>query len=234
MRNEPNHYEVLKVDRSATQAEIKQAYRRLVKLFHPDRNPDRSAKEAIVQINAAYEVLGDRSSRQSYDRRRDATTARSTRHARSKTASTSTANPRTARKTSRSADELVAFWLQRVYRPIDFELDRILEALDPQIDELSADPFDDELMENFAVYLSQCRVFLDRAQNVFRSTPNPSSLAGVAADIYHCLNQVHDGLEELEYFTLNYDDRHLHVGRELFRMARGLQEDAYSRIQHIL
>ncbi|MBO9999464.1 MAG: J domain-containing protein [Cyanobacteria bacterium SID2] len=233
--DERNHYDVLKVDRTATQVEIKQAYRRLVKQFHPDRNPDSAAKEEMIRINAAYEVLGDRTARQSYDRRWEGYAGRSSpRGASTASATTYRDEYRVTRQASRNADDFVAFWLKQVYRPIDLELDRILDALDPQIDDLSADPFDDILMENFAVYLSQCRVFLDRAQAAFRSSPNPSSLAGVAADIYYCLNQVGDGLEELESFTLNYDDRHLHVGRELFRIARGLQENAYERIRHVL
>jgi len=62
-----NHYDTLHVHRAANQAEIKQAYRRLVKLFHPDGNQETADHEQIVRINAAYEVLGDATSRQSYD-----------------------------------------------------------------------------------------------------------------------------------------------------------------------
>lgn len=230
--SEPNHYATLNISQTATQAQIKQAYRQLVKQFHPDRNPDGKAREAIVEINAAYEVLGDRAARQSYDRRRQSVGTQPTRH---RTATReATATQRTARQASRSADERVSYWMTQVYHPLNREIDGIIDALEPQVDDLSADPFDDELMENFADYISTCRTSLDRAQTTFRSQPNPSSLAGVAADLYHCLNQVGDGLEELEYFTLNYDDRHLHVGQELFRIARGLQDDAFARVQHIL
>lgn len=81
-------------------------------------------------------------------------------------------------------------------------------------------------MGNFVDYIGACRVFLQRVWAAFESQRNPSVLAGVAADLYHCLNQVGDGIEELEYFSLNYDDHHLHVGQELFRIARGLQLDA--------
>ncbi len=52
-----NHYDTLKVNPSASQAEIKQAYRRLVKQFHPDTNQE-ADHDQIVRINAAYEVLG--------------------------------------------------------------------------------------------------------------------------------------------------------------------------------
>ncbi|WP_159787647.1 J domain-containing protein [Sodalinema gerasimenkoae] len=225
---EPNYYQTLRVTSAATQAEVKQAYRRLVKEFHPDRNPDAQARDEMVRINTAYEVLGDRQARQSYDRRqgRYPQTAsagdRGCRHG--------SARQRSARQTATTADERIYRWVTQVYHPLNLELDRIIDALDEQIDELSGDPFDDELMGNFMDYISACQVVLERAQATFESQRNPSVLAGVAADLYHCLNQVGDGIEELEYFSLNYDDHHLHVGQELFRIARGLQLDALDRI----
>lgn len=234
---EPNYYQTLRVDSTATHAEVKQAYRRLVKKFHPDRNPDAQAREEMVRINAAYEVLGDRKARQSYDHRQWGTVAGETvprgaqpgRH--HQTGSTRRSS---ARQTVATTDERIHGWVTQVYHPLNLDIDRILDALDDQIDELSADPFDDELMDNFVDYLRSCRVFLQRAESVFESRRNPSVLAGVAADLYHCLNQLADGIEELEYFSLNYDDHHLHVGQELFRIARGLQLDAFDRIQPII
>ena len=62
-----NHYDTLNLSPHASQAEIKQAYRRLVKLFHPDSNRKTTDAEQIVRINAAYEVLGDVANRRSYD-----------------------------------------------------------------------------------------------------------------------------------------------------------------------
>ena len=229
---EPNYYQTLRVDAAATQAEVKQAYRRLVKEFHPDRNPDVQAREEMVRINAAYEVLGDRKARQSYDRRQwgsGAGQAKTVRHRHTHSARTSSAHQAAA-----TADERIHCWVTQVYHPLNLEVDRIIDALDEQIDELSADPFDDELMENFVDYIRSCQVFLRRAESAFESQRNPSVLAGVAADLYHCLNQLADGIEELEYFSLNYDDHHLHVGQELFRIARGLQLDACDRIQPII
>jgi molecular chaperone DnaJ len=215
---ESDHYITLKVSSTATHAEIKQAYRRLVKQHHPDSNPHHSGHEQIAQINAAYEVLGDRDSRQSYDRlRQNRSQPRRT---------TTDPHYRPHRPSGLSADEQIERWLHHVYMPIDRALLRILRPLNDRLDDLSADPFDDELMEAFCDYLGDCRTFLQQAQTIFRSLPNPPTLAGVAADIYYCLNQLGDGIEELESFSCNYDDRHLHTGRELFRIAAGLRRDA--------
>lgn len=64
-----DHYEVLEVDRSAGQEDIKRAYRRLARRWHPDANPDDPGAEArFKEIALAYEVLGDPERRASYDR----------------------------------------------------------------------------------------------------------------------------------------------------------------------
>lgn len=63
-----DHYAVLEVPRNATLEVIKAAYRRLCKLFHPDKNPGDAAAEARMKdINGAWEVLGDDEKRKSYD-----------------------------------------------------------------------------------------------------------------------------------------------------------------------
>lgn len=64
----PDYYAVLGLARDATQNEIKQNYRRLAKKSHPDRTRDGAAKDAMAEINRAYEVLSDRDTRASYDR----------------------------------------------------------------------------------------------------------------------------------------------------------------------
>ena len=61
------YYEILGLNRRATDQEIKLAYRKLVKLFHPDRNKSEEAKRAIVLINEAYETLADPNKREMYD-----------------------------------------------------------------------------------------------------------------------------------------------------------------------
>jgi DnaJ-class molecular chaperone len=63
-----DYYQVLSVNRTASEKEIKQAYRRLARKYHPDLNPgDKSAEAKFKEINAAYEVLSDPEKRKKYD-----------------------------------------------------------------------------------------------------------------------------------------------------------------------
>ncbi|MGM0518718.1 MAG: DnaJ C-terminal domain-containing protein [Campylobacterota bacterium] len=60
-------YETLEVNENASVAEIKKAYRKLARKYHPDVNKDPQAEEKFKEINAAYEVLSDPEKKQQYD-----------------------------------------------------------------------------------------------------------------------------------------------------------------------
>lgn len=63
-----DYYNILEVERTASDAEIKKAYRKLAHKYHPDKNPgDRSAEEKFKQVAEAYAILGDQKKRAEYD-----------------------------------------------------------------------------------------------------------------------------------------------------------------------
>ena len=64
-----DYYAILGVSHSASQSDIKKAYRKLAVLYHPDKNPSLDAKPRFQEINEAYDVLGDAERRALYDAR---------------------------------------------------------------------------------------------------------------------------------------------------------------------
>jgi len=228
-----NHYHTLDIHPQATAQEIKQAYRRLAKRFHPDSHTETANSEKIIEINGAYEVLSDPQRRHSYDQQLFYPQFSSKRRNRKQRNEAAQKQYQRQRARSYSTDTHLDIWLQQVYKPVNRLIIPILKSLNTQINQLAADPFDDELMEDFQTYLENCRQDLNQAQITFRSQPNPAPVAGVAANLYYCLNQLGDGIDELERFTFNYDEHYLHTGQELFRIATSLRHDAQDAIKHL-
>ncbi|SDU47329.1 DnaJ domain-containing protein [Desulfobacula phenolica] len=65
--NSKDYYSLLKIDRNATENDIKKAYKKLAMEFHPDVNTEENAEEKFKVISEAYAVLKDNQKRQLYD-----------------------------------------------------------------------------------------------------------------------------------------------------------------------
>ncbi|PUZ20959.1 curved DNA-binding protein [Chitinophaga costaii] len=66
--NVKDYYKILGIEKSATEDEIKKAYRKMAKKYHPDKNPgNKEAEEKFKEANEAYEVLSDAEKRKKYD-----------------------------------------------------------------------------------------------------------------------------------------------------------------------
>jgi|GEM_PF-1167646 len=67
MQLDTDYYQLLEIDKNATQDEIKKAYRKMALRYHPDVNSDLEAGEQFKNISQAYSVLADPAKRQYYD-----------------------------------------------------------------------------------------------------------------------------------------------------------------------
>ena len=205
-------YVVLGVKPSASRSEIKAAFRELVKRHHPDAGGD---KKAIVAINAAWEVLGDQERRAEHDRHRAVSTHQATVRSAAAGRAASKAKAESAR-----GDEALLVWLQTVYAPIDRLLGQVINPFPAEFKALSADPYDDQLMEAFCAYIEQSQVKIEKVETLYRSMAAPASAKGFSLSLYHCLSQVKDAVVELERYTMGYVDNYLHDGREMLREAK--------------
>src|SRR5215218_703322 len=68
MARNPDPYKTLGADKKASQDEIKKAYRKLARQYHPDTNKTAGAEERFKEVSEAYDVLGDPEKRKKYDR----------------------------------------------------------------------------------------------------------------------------------------------------------------------
>lgn len=219
--SERTHYDTLEVATDASQAQIKQAYRRLAKRFHPDSGS--GDRDTIVLVNAAYEVLGDPQARRTYDLKLG---VRPGSAAAKRQARTAASQAQAACRRGRDGEESLHRWFREVYEPVQRSIGKIVSPLQGELDSLAADPFDDGLMATFTTYLEEARGCLDGAQRTLASRPNPANAAGAAAHLYYCLDRLSDGLDEFGWFASSYDEQRLYDGREMFRIACGLQQDA--------
>jgi len=227
-------YAVLGVSPAATAAEIKAAYRALVKQHHPDAG---GQAEAMLALNAAWEVLGDSERRRRHDLRYDAGAA--TPMATQDTAQSSVeerdqrAAPARARA-ARASDAELEIWLQQVVAPIDRLLAQVINPFDAQVKALAADPYDDALMEAFCAFLEHSQGRLEKVETLYRSCSIPKHAQAFGLSLYHCLSLIKDALGEFERYTMGYVDSYLHDGRQMLRQARRLRSELQQERRQLL
>ena len=208
-----DHYATLGVPPGASTAEIKAAYRALVKRHHPDAGGD---QRTILALNAAWEVLRDGDRRRHYDHGAGLGVG----------APPHPAGPgngvaqRRHRGAGAASDEELLGWLQQVYVPIYRLIGQVINPFPAQLRSLAADPYDDDLMEAFCAFLEQSRSRMEKVEALYRSRACPAAARGFGLSLYHCLSQVQDALVELERYTMGYVDSYLHDGKEMLREAR--------------
>ena len=196
-------YQILKVNPNAKLEDIKKAYRDLVKIHHPDKGGD---SKAILEINAAWEILKKR------DKDLNLNTFKNSK------VNTQNAYKKETSNFSKSKD--INQWFQNIYIPIDKLIGQIINPLPSKIKELSADPYDQLLMDSFCLYIEKSKNKITKVKSIYTSLASPSIIRDFSLDLYHCLSQVEDGLNELERYTMGYVDDYLHDGKSMIAEAK--------------
>ncbi len=201
MRKDP--YQILKVHPSAKLEEIKKAYRELVKIHHPDKGGDSSV---MLEVNSAWEILKKRHKDLNLNKVNHSKVYNQNEYKRE--------------NNNYSKSEDIKKWFQNIYLPIDTLLGQIINPLGSKIKDLSADPYDQLLMDSFCLYLEKSNNKITKIKKIYTSVASPSIIQDFSLDLYHCLSQVEDGINELERYTMGYVDNYLHDGKSMISLAK--------------
>ena len=201
MRKAP--YQILKVHPSAKLEEIKKAYRKLVKIHHPDKGGDSAV---MLEVNSAWETLKKKHKDLNLNKVNNSKVYKQNEYKRE--------------TKNYSKPEDIKKWFQVVYLPIDKLLGQIINPLGSKIRDLSADPYDQILMDSFCLYLDESKNKITKIKKIYTSFRSPSIIRDFSLDLYHCLSHVEDGINELERYTLGYVDNYLHDGKAMIAIAK--------------
>ena len=210
-----NLYKELGLKENATQSEIKSSYRRLVKKHHPDAGGE---KDRFLAIQDAWETLNDPFKKEQYDK--NLFSLQQSSNFRDQNWED---NINTKKYSSKVKDNEVKNWIKNIYSPINRFISQIIKPLSQEIKELSADPYDEELMDNFCKYIALSQKKIEKVDKLYKSISVPSSISSLALDLYHCFSQVKDALSELDKYTQGYVDDYLFDGKEMMKEAKRIQ-----------
>ena len=156
---EKNFYEELGLEKNATKSEIKSSYRSLVKQHHPDAGGE---KERFLAIQNAWETLNDPIKKEQYDRNFFSSSSSF-----DSLSENWEQNFNSKKYSSSIKDKEVETWIKEIYTPINRLISQIIKPLNSEIKELSADPYDDQLMENFCNYISLLQKKIENAEKIY-------------------------------------------------------------------
>ena len=210
-----NLYKELGLKENATQSEIKSSYRRLVKKHHPDAGGE---KDRFLAIQDAWETLNDPFKKEQYDK--NLFSLQQSSNFRDQNWED---NVNTKKYSSKVKDNEVKNWIKNIYNPINRFISQIIKPLSQEIKELSADPYDEELMDNFCKYIALSQKKIEKVDKLYKSISVPRSISSLGLDLYHCFSQVKDALSELDKYTQGYVDDYLFDGKEMMKEAKRIQ-----------
>ncbi len=210
-----NLYKELGLKENATQSEIKSSYRRLVKKHHPDAGGE---KDRFLAIQYAWETLNDPLKKEQYDKN-----LFSLQQSSNFKDQNWENNVNTKKYSSKVKDNEVKNWIKNIYNPINRFISQIIKPLSQEIKELSADPYDEELMDNFCKYIALSQKKIEKVDKLYKSISVPRSISSLGLDLYHCFSQVKDALSELDKYTQGYVDDYLFDGKEMMKEAKRIQ-----------
>lgn len=196
-------YQILKVHPSAKLEEIKKAYRKLVKIHHPDKGGDSAV---MLEINSAWEILKKKHKDLNFNKVNNSKVYNQNEYKRE--------------SNNYSNSEDIKKWFQNIYLPIDKLLGQIMNPLISKIRDLSADPYDQILMDSFCLYLEESKKKITKIKKIYTSIASPSIIRDFSLNLYHCLSHVEDGINELERYTMGYVDNYLHDGKAMIAIAK--------------
>jgi len=216
---EKNLYEELGLKKNATKSEIKSSYRTLVKKHHPDTGGE---KERFLAIQNAWETLNDPIKKEQYDR-----------NFFSSSPSFDSLDENWEKKfnskkyNSSVKDKEVETWIKEIYTPINRLISQIIKPLNNEIKKLSADPYDDQLMDNFCSYISLSIKKIEKVEKIYNKKIVPKSISALGLNLYHCFSQVKDALSEFDRYTQGYVDDYLFDGKEMIKEAKRIQSKMF-------
>ena len=210
-----NYYKELGLKQNATRNEIKSAYRLLAKKYHPDTGGD---NEKFLALQLAWETLSDPHKKAIHDK--SLFNNESYIVSKNKNWSSELKNKK---NNSTNKDQGIKDWIKKIYNPINRFISQVIKPLNDEIKKLSADPYDDELMDAFSSYLNESRKKIEKASSLFKSQAVPSSISSIGLDLYHCFSQVQDALDELDRYTQGYVDDYLFDGKQMMKEAKRIQ-----------